>query len=574
MKTAIWVSGFGIVVLVFASMVFGAEGDDPIFRAMDDELARSMDKLVIEGMPPPHFLSYRIRDYESMAIEARYGALTQSERSHNRYLYIDLRVGDPSLDNTNFFATWRDIWNGREGVVEEDSYDGLRHQIWYHTDGAYKDALENLARKKAYLQAHPVKEEVPDFSMVEPVVYQGELAGLESDQVRWEDRVREAGRVFEEFALLQDWKIEYMAQAVNQWYVNSEGSRHRKGEVYCFLEVSATTQAEDGQRLTGFLHYVTRGDDEPPSGSKLMEDIQQMARELEAAAKAPALDEYVGPVLFTEWAAPQFFSQLLADQLVMPRKALVAQDWMSEYLPVGKLAGKVKRRVLPQFVSITDEPRRESWKGTQLAGYQLVDDEGVDCENIVLVEEGRLQTLPMGRQPTKKISESNGHARSTPFQMTIPGITNLIVDTTDPLKMDLMIEELKRLCLDQEIEYGLLVKRLEEPAFEEPYRWIDEEEGSETLLTAPLVVYKVYAEDGRMEPVRGLEFDEVTVRTLRDIVALGKDAKAYNIVQPTVFEDSYYPASIVTPSILVEEMELKATTVHEPMPVADNPYFR
>ena len=234
-KTAIWVSGFGIVVLVFASMVFGAEGDDPIFRAMDDELARSMDKLVIEGMPPPHFLSYRIRDYESMAIEARYGALTQSERSHNRYLYIDLRVGDPSLDNTNFFATWRDIWNGREGVVEEDSYDGLRHQIWYHTDGAYKDALENLARKKAYLQAHPVKEEVPDFSTVEPVVYQGELAGLESDQVRWEDRVREAGRVFEEFALLQDWKIEYMAQAVNQWYVNSEGSRHRKGEVYCFL---------------------------------------------------------------------------------------------------------------------------------------------------------------------------------------------------------------------------------------------------------------------------------------------------------------------------------------------------
>ena len=94
------------------------------------------------------------------------------------------------------------------------------------------------------------------------------------------------------------------------------------------------------------------------------------------------------------------------------------------------------------------------------------------------------------------------------------------------------------------------------------------------IVLSVVVVYKVYAEDGRMEPVRGLEFDEVSVRTLRDIVALGKDQTAYNILQPTIFQDSYYPASIVTPSILVEEMELKGTTVQEPKPIAANPYFK
>jgi TldD protein len=573
-KATIQLAILSIMVLVFVSAVVGAEKDDPVFRAMSDELTRSMDRLVIEGMPSPYFLGYRVRDYETVTVSSRYGALVESQPSHNRYLYIDLRVGSPTQDNTNYFSSWGDIWNGREGVVEENSYQGLRHQLWYYTDGAYKNALEKLARKKAYLQAHPVKEEVPDFSAEESFTMVAEPVKLTVDRKQWENRVRDAGRAFADFSTLEDWKIEYTAQAVNQWYVNSEGSRQLKGDVYQFVEVSATTQADDGQRLTGFLHYVTRSGQEPPSTSKMMEDIQKMARELQEAASAPAMDEYVGPVLFTDWAAAQFFSQLMADQLTLPRKPLMASDRMSEMLPVGKLAGKVKRRVLPQFVTITDEPRREDWNGTKLAGYQLVDDEGVESQNITLVENGRLQTLPMGRQPTRKVAKSNGHAHSTTYQMTVPGISNMVVETSQPMKMDHMIEELKRLCLDQEIEYGLLVKRLEEPSFEAPYRWIDSQDDSRTLLTAPLVVYKVYAEDGRMEPVRGLEFDEVSVRTLRDIVALGKDQTAYNIVQPTIFQDSYYPASIVTPSILVEEMELKGTTVHEPKPIAANPYFQ
>jgi len=562
------------MVLAFVSVMAGAETTDPVFRAMDDELARSMNRLVIEGMPSPYFLGYRVRDYETVTVSARYGALVESQRSHDRYLYMDLRVGDRTLDNSNYFSSWGSIWNSRDGVVEEDSYQGLRHQLWYYTDAAYKNALETLARKKAYLQAHPVKEEVPDFSTEAPFALVGKPVTLSVDQTQWETKLQDAGKAFAAYSALEDWNMEYRAQAVNQWYVNSEGSRHLKGEVYRFLEISATTQADDGQRLTGFLRYVTRDGEEPPATAKLVADIQQMAGQLQESAAAPAMEEYVGPVLFTDWAAAQFFSQLLADQLVLSKKPLTANDRMNDMLPMGKLAGKIKRRVLPQFVTVTDEPRREDWNGTKLAGYQLADDEGVESQNITLVEDGKLQTLPVGRQPTEKIPKSNGHAHSTPYQMTVPGITNLIMETSQPMKQDRMIEELKRLCKDQEMEYGLLVKRLEEPSLEAQYRWVEQEDGSKTLLSAPLIVYKVYAKDGRMEPVRGLEFDEVSVRTLRDIVALGKDQTAYNIAQPTIFQDAYYPASIVTPSILVEEMELKATAVQEPKPIAQNPYFR
>jgi len=72
--------------------------------------------------------------------------------------------------------------------------------------------------------------------------------------------------------------------------------------------------------------------------------------------------------------------------------------------------------------------------------------------------------------------------------------------------------------------------------------------------------------------VRGLSFDEVSIRTLRDIVAMGDDAELANVVQrgPAGFE---YAVSVVTPSILVEEMELKAGAASEPLPLSAAPGF-
>jgi hypothetical protein len=122
-------------------------------------------------------------------------------------------------------------------------------------------------------------------------------------------------------------------------------------------------------------------------------------------------------------------------------------------------------------------------------------------------------------------------------------------------------------------EYGLLVTRLEDPSFSAAYRWNDPMPQPPELLSAPLFVYQVYADDGRMEPVRGLVFEEVSIRTLRDIGAMGKEAAVYNLAQPFGPMDLRYMLSIITPSILVEEMELKANPEREPLAVSGNPMF-
>jgi len=207
-------------------------------------------------------------------------------------------------------------------------------------------------------------------------------------------------------------------------------------------------------------------------------------------------------------------------------------------------------------------------------GARFVDDQGVRCRPFALVIHGRLATLPITRSPTKKVNEPNGRAIKVNAEAVVPGISNLIVRAENRLSRERLVKELRRLCVEYQLEFGLLITQLEDRSVDTRYRWSETRNGDRSaLLPAPLLVYKVFADDGRMEPVRGLVFDEVTIRSLKDIVAFGKDDRAYNMMVNAGFTDALYPASIVTPSVLVEEMELKSSPVTEPLPKAQNPLF-
>ena len=81
-----------------------AAGQSTVLDAMKAELDRSME-LLGEEETPPYFLSYEISESRSVSVGASFGALTNSDESHERLLDIDLRVGDYSLDNTRPSAT-------------------------------------------------------------------------------------------------------------------------------------------------------------------------------------------------------------------------------------------------------------------------------------------------------------------------------------------------------------------------------------------------------------------------------------------------------------------------------------
>ena len=76
---------------------------------MTDELQRAFTSLGKPGpnqkdadkQLPPYFLSYSVADASSVSIRAQFGALADSNSNHVRVADVQVRIGDPKLDNTH-----------------------------------------------------------------------------------------------------------------------------------------------------------------------------------------------------------------------------------------------------------------------------------------------------------------------------------------------------------------------------------------------------------------------------------------------------------------------------------------
>src|SRR5207245_7669550 len=85
----------------------------------------------------------------------------------------------------------------------------------------------------------------------------------------------------------------------------------------------------------------------------------------------------------------------------------------------------------------------------------------------------------------------------------------------------------------------------------------------------PLVVYRVYPETGREEMIRGSRIIGLNTRALRNLAGIGNDNFVYNYMQSQITgfagtalgafgsAQGGVPASMVAPSLLFEELEVR-----------------
>jgi len=569
-----WVALFFVVIFSFLlsdSCPAQSLEDDIVFKAMKDELDRTMEKLQMENLEKPYYVSYTVNEFQTMRITAGFGALTNSSRTTRRFLTVDLRVGDYNFDNTNFVADYGGIPPSYTALPLEDDYDAIRHEIWLLTDRAYKQALETLAKKRAYIQNKTITDLPEDFSKEEPYTYSEPKASLEVDSAYWVETVKDLSSIFTQYPALNDWKIQVTKVASNQYFVNSEGSRNRQNGSLVSLEVLISTQAEDGQEIFNFKTYNFEDEKDIPEKEKLISEVKNLAQATLQAAQREPLTEYVGPVIFTGQAAGELFRQLFATNIAGPRSPLLADERFSFLMTKPKLVGKLNRRIMPEFLSIKDDPTISQFGGLPVIGGYEVDDDGVRAQSVSLVEKGKLVNLLMSRIPTKKVKGSNGHARGTVNSNPEGRLANLVITSEQEMSYDELKKKLVEYCKDVDLEYGIVVRRLKDKniEMERSFDFSRYMGGSseEKELTPPLEVYKVWVKDGREEAVRGVEFEGVTIKTLKDITEAGNDYYVHNFL---LGHDDELPASIVAPSILIEEIELKETEAEALKP----PYLR
>jgi len=301
--------------------------------------------------------------------------------------------------------------------------------------------------------------------------------------------------------------------------------------------------------------------------------------ELMALRTAPPAQDYTGPVLFEARAAAPLLAQVLGPAISGARPPISFSPVMEQMLSGlgGKSdwVGRLGARVLPTSVSLVDDPAAKDFKGVALIGGYRVDDEGVRAQKVSLVENGTLKSELMSRRPGPDFDQSNGHGRAAFLNDAKPTMTNLFFSSTETLSPADLKKKFLESCRAEKLSYCLVVREMDNPALS----LLHQEDFSELLATfaggagtgdrLPLVVYRVYPESGREELIRGTRIIGLNTRALRNLAGIGDDNFTYNYMQSQVngfagtalgafgSAQSGLPASIVAPSLLLEELEVR-----------------
>src|SRR5947207_10384569 len=470
---------------------------DGLLEALLTELDRSKAQLKMDQVQPPYFIEYRVNEVDDFSAEAAFGALRESQHGHYRVLRAVVRIGDYKQDS--FYARGE----GESTILPLDNDPiALRHQIWLATDDAYKAAGQALAEKQAELKRFTTDANpVDDFAKSQPLLAVEPIVSLKLDEASWKKTLEDVTNLYRQYPDVQSVTASARFTSVNEYLVNTEGTVTRCGKTTYSVQLSSSAQADDGMRLGRSPAFVVARMEELPSRDALMTDSKNMLDTIVALRQAPIVEEeYRGPVLFSADAADDIVASLIGQNVVGHKPQLGRPNRTT-----GAFATSYKARVLPNFLSVIDDPTLKDFQGKSLVGSYAVDSEGVKAQAVDTIENGMLTNYLLGRQPIRDFSTSNGHGRAAPGSFPGPSLGVLLVKSSEAQSPDELKKRVIQMVADQGKAYGYRVETLG-PA------------------NSPRLLYRVYAKDGHEELVRGAVFSELDIRALRsDLIAVGND---------------------------------------------------
>src|SRR5712692_7460578 len=582
----------GLILLLVAMGPGAATGaqvpqdNDHTLQAMRDEMERAKTRLElkipnIDQPVRPYYVEYRLLDLEVREVVAEFGTILSSTHTRNRFMDVQARVGSYKLDSSNFVSDdgFRGFIGPTGSVGIDRDYDSLRQDLWIATDQAFKEAVETYSRKQAYLSSLARQSDIDDFSSVEPVQHIEPLAAPDWTDRNWDQEARETSSTLRTFPNVYESRVTYYVVYITEYLLTSEGTEIRSNRSFAAVEAGLNTLAEDGTPLNNFYSAYTAKPLELPSVDTVRKNLNVAGSELMALRAAPTAQDYTGPVLFEARAATPLLAQILGPAMNGARPPLAFQPVVEQLLSGlgGKSdwTGRIGSRVLPPTVSLVDDPSAKEFHGTPLLGGYAVDDEGVRAQRVTVVDKGNLTELLMSRRPGPDSDSSNGHGRSAFLGDAKATMSNLFFNASETVSPGELKKKFLAECRSEKLEYCIIVREMDNPALS----LLHQEDFSELLASfgggagtgdrLPLLVYKVYPQDGREELVRGARIVGLNTRALRNLAGVGNDNFVYNYMQSQnpgfagtalgAFgsAQSGLPASVVAPSLLFEEVDVR-----------------
>ena len=513
---------------------------DALLSVMQEELQRAQANLT-KLDPAPYFLSYSVYDQNvAMAIGSE-GTLVNSTHARRRSADVTMRIGTPALDNSHQQNRTSARTSG--SLPLEDDRNAIAHELWRLTYEEYRKASKAYASVKTNTQVQAKEEDTsPDFSEEKPTTHVDyKEVGATPEQKALENFVREYSARFRKYDYIYQSAVVITAQRTRFHFLSTEGNQVVAPAAFVRVAVEAGTLADDGMELMRVETFQAETMDHLPPASEIATKVDKMASDLKALRNAPVAEPFDGPALLSGRASAVFFHEVLGHRLEGHR-----QRGEQEGQTFTK---KVGQAVLPEFLSVTDDPTQRTLNGLDLGGWYEFDDEGMPATKVDVIKDGVLKNFLMSRMPIKNFANSNGHGRSQPGLMPTGRQGNLIVSSTKTVKDSELRQKLVEEVKKQGKPYGLYFEDIQ-GGFTLTQRSLPQ-----AFQVLPVLVWRVYADGRPDELVRGIDIVGTPLAAMNRILVTGEKTDVFNGICGA--ESGQVPVAAGAPAMLFSEIEVQ-----------------
>jgi predicted Zn-dependent protease len=379
---------------------------------------------------------------------------------------------------------------------------------------------------------------------------------LTFDVAAWETKAKAYSALFSKYPEILEGSAGFSGTVTNNYIVNSEGTAVQSGTTQFRLSLYARTKAEDGMDLYRFESFDAHSVEGIAGDMLVRQAADKMVADLLALRNAPIIDPFTGPAILSGRASGVFFHEIFGHRIEGHRQK--SEDEGQTFTK------QINKPVLPDFLSVIDNPTTKQINGADLNGYYLYDDEGVPAQPVNVVENGILRNFLLSRSPVAGFEVSNGHGRKAPGYRVVGRQGNLMVQASRTVSearlREMLIEEAKR----QGKQYGLRFEDIS-GGFTLTGR-----ASPQAFQVTPIMVYRIYVDGRPDELVRGVDLIGTPLTSFSKIVAASDKVEVFNGFCGA--ESGYVPVAAVSPAILTTQIEVqKKAKSSERMPILPPP---
>ncbi|MBW2732242.1 MAG: TldD/PmbA family protein [Deltaproteobacteria bacterium] len=516
-------------------------------EALSEECARQQKFLRVPGYPRPYYISYLLRDVHSIHLWGRLGNINQVTNQTGRSAYCDVRVGSFRFDQVtegglDDHDAENETYEHVEMPVGNDT-DALKYHLWKLTDSRYREAVRHYFRKKSqHITYRDHNQDIGSFQRSKAQVDLRFKSRQSVDVDYFKNFVEKSSRVLKRYPQVKNSWVEFRVRDVMRVFVNSEGSKLVDQVRVCELSCDLWLLTSEGEGVSTRVVHIAPCIEDLPDLPTFTREIRNKAKLLDKLAAAPTLKSYAGPVLLAPGPAGILFHEVLGHRLEGSR-LLSTREGQTFSRDMGK-------KILPEKISVVDDPTATTCGGKRTVGTYRYDDEGSPGQRVVLINRGKLVNFLSGRAPIRKgRHRGNGHARNEYHERPISRMANLIVDVKEGVShaelKKRFIAEIKR----QEQPFGIMI--LDADGGETATESYD----FQAFMGQVALAVQVWA-DGRENLIRNVNFVGTPLSALRNIILVGDTAVCENAYCGA--ESGVIPVSTTCPAVLMANLELQA----------------